>query len=848
MKQFITSQNQTQKYLISLFFQFILINTSFSQPWLNDSYKGNNFYVIQKEFYKYWNSNLHQSQKEYKLFKRWEAKMIPKVFPDGNIPSPLKYWQEKEIYNNNSKNIRQLKSQANWIPLGLTDWVNGYSGYTPGNGRVNAISIDPNDPNIIFVATPSGGVWKTNDGGNTWNTTYDNQPVLGASAIAIDPTNSNIIYVGTGDKDASHTVGFGILKSIDGGSTWDTTGLYFINGLNVNKILINPDSTNILIAATDNGIYKSKDYGNTWIQVLTSGSIKNLKFKPDDSNIIYGCGYFSGVGARFIRSNNGGDSFTQVTSGLPTNSYRMEIDVTPANPSYVYIVAADNYSTCLEGVYRSDDSGLSFATRSTTPNILGYEADGSDNSCAGWYDLAIAASPTNAEEIYVGGINIWKSIDGGTNWDNLTLWFYNYIGYTHADIHSLDFYNGHIYAGSDGGIYYSDNGGTTWNNLSSGLGITQIYRFGQFGNTIVAGTQDNGCNEFINGIWKHIMGADVMECIIDPNNNNNIYIELYNGAICKSTNAGQNFTNIMPATGNWVTPYVMVPSNSQILYAGCDEVYKTTNGGSSWSTISTNLTGGHFLDCLVIAESDTNYLYASYSNNLYITTNGGTSWTNVVPDANIYITGIAVDELNPQKLWICGTSSSTDKVYFSEDAGNTFVDITNNLTNMGFNCIVHAKNSNDGIYLGTETGIFYTDTTLTEWIPFNNGLPNVIINELDINYTLNRIRAATFGRGMWESDLYNQSTNTHISDLNENITIYPNPSEGIFNIHFQDKQNSPVVIKIFNISGILIKSINITDIKGRNIPIDLHNFVSGNYYVRLEVNDKKIIKKLSLIH
>ena len=443
--------------------------------------------------------------------------------------------------------------------------------------------------------------------------------------------------------------------------------------------------------------------------------MNNLCYKPNDTTIIYGSGNY------FLRSNDGGANFTAIADGLPSGSPRIETAVTSANSNYVYIVVAASDET-FGGLYKSTDSGLHFTTQSTSPNILGYSDDGNDYAGQAWYDLAIAVSPSNENEVFVGGINVWKSTDGGINWTPSSNWYWGSgYGYTHADIHSLDFYNNRLYCGSDGGVFYSDDLGQNWNNLSSGLGITEFYRIAgsdAYPDLLLAGAQDNGCNKYLNNFWTHIYGADGMECAIDYSDTNTLYISTQGGAIQKSTDGGNNFTDISVYDyGNWTTPYLIHPSNHEMIFAGYSDVYKSIDGGFNWNPMNISNSNGT-INQMAVSPSDPNYVYVSKSSKLYYTHDGGANWNLNFLSSSNYITGITVDETNPQKLWICTSSSSSDNVFVSIDGGNNFSNITGNLTNVGFNCIIHQKGSNNGLYLGfiptafLEIGFHLTQTSL----------------------------------------------------------------------------------------------------------------------------------------
>jgi len=845
-----------------------IVSSVNAQPWLDSTYLGKTksqagFFDIQKAFYKYWgdksfeNPNDKAEESEiggYTQFKRWEYFMEPLSYPDGILPLPLKYWNEyqKFIINESAEKKRSVLTN-NWTPLGMTNWVNGNSGYSPGNGRINAITIDPNNASVIYVGSPSGGLWKSNNGGATWNTTFDYLPRIGVSTIVVDKNNSNIVYIGTGDRDAGDCDGIGIMKSTDAGATWNMTGMNNTStGYVVCRMLINPLNSNSLIAATSSGIWKSCNAGATWTNWAGStAKYYDVEYKPGDTTVVY-----TTTSNSFYKSIDGGKTFTKITSTLPTGSTRYEIAVAPSNPNYVYLVAS-NSSYTFGGLYRSTDSGASFSVKSTTPNIFDYATDGSGSSGQGWYDLSIVVSPTNAEEIYVGSINQWKSTNGGINWTNLTDWTYPPATagqYTHCDEHELIYPAGgsNLYTGTDGGIYYSSNGGLAWTNISSGLGITQFYKMGGTeadANLIVAGAQDNGVVKYSgSSTWTQLYGADGFESVIDFTNKNVIYSEVYNGSLMKSTDGGDNWaTDIQPAgqTGAWCTPYIVHPKNHNLLYMGFNDVYKTNDGASNWTAISSGLSSNS-LTTLVSAPTDSNYIYAGYESSLYITTNGGTNWVTKTPNSSMYITGIIVDDKNPSKLWICGTGSSTSKVYMSKDAGNSWVDITGNLTNLGFRCITHQKDANDGLYLGTEVGVFYKDSSSTNWVSYNSNLPDVRVTDFEINYTTGLIRAATYGRGVWESQLYN-TVNVNENELNNSLSIYPVPTKDKFNVLLNFKTEKNIRLTLFDVTGRLVKSIVLGNLKNINYLFDISGLVEGTYFIKVEAGDSYIVKKVSKI-
>ncbi len=717
-----------------------------------------NFYATRDAFRAHWEGRPYERSKGYKVFKRWEWWMEPRVSATGQRPEPA-------VFQRAMKDVKRMellqgtKSNADWQPMGPTAWTNWSSGYNPGNGRVNCTAVDPLDPATIYVGTPGGGLWKSTDNGQSWDALFTDLPTLGVSGIAIDPTDTDIIYCATGDGDGTDTYSIGVIKSTDGGSTWNATGLDWETtaARTTRGLRMRPDDPLTLMCATNNGLWRTVDGGATWDQVAT-GSFHDVEFKADDPGIVFACG------DQFFRSLNGGDSFDLVDAGLPDPSdvNRMRIAVSPADPFKVYVLAGSEEDDSFLGLYRSTDAGSNFVQRSSSPNIFGYEDDGGDDGGQSWYDMALAVDPNNADVVYSGGVNVWKSINGGANWSIRSHWYFTgFEPYTHADIHSLDIAGGKLLCGSDGGLFVSTNDGNDWSNLSSGLQITQFYRLGcsaTDASMVIAGAQDNGMNLMSGGDWAHVLGADGMEGAIDPGDPQIVYGEWQNGGISRSDDGGQSMFNIswpINEEGAWVTPFVIDPLDPQILVAGYNNVWMSFDRGDNWEPISffqTELT----IRALAIAPSDDDVIYCANPASFFRTTEGGFQWDELGAGLqDNMVTAIAVDPDNAAHVFVSlGGYAEGLKVYESTDAGDSWVNISGNLPNVPVNTIVYQNGSDDGLYVGTDLGVFYTDNGLSNWQPFTTGLPKVPVMELEIFQPTGKLRGATYGRGLWETDLF----------------------------------------------------------------------------------------------
>lgn len=602
--------------LIILILTFTIVSAQQEQSWVD--YLQNNRNTSTK--YIEDNFDISTNPKWIKHYERWKWQNQFQLDNNGKLIS-------KNYTISQYKTTKSINNNGNWAPIGPFSWTNGDTGYNPGNGRINAITVDPTNSNIIYACAASGGVWKSNDAGQTWNTTTDNLIVLGTSDIAINPLNTNILYLATGDRDGLDTYGVGVLKSADAGATWQPTGLYNEQpsaSLIINCLAINPENPNIIFAGTNSGLFRTEDSGDNWDEIINYGNFKQVKFNLNNPNTVYATDANS-----FFRSYNNGLSFTEITEGMPTSSSRIVMDVTAADSNYIYLLVAGQ-SSKFKGVFQSVDGGSSFTKKVGIDeiNLLGYNMDGADEATQAWYDLAIAVSPINPLEIYTGGINVWKSTNGGSDWEISTHWYYSQPNnYSHADIHSLDFYNNKLYCGSDGGAFVKNNN-DIWNNISSGLNITQIYKFSNSDistDMISIGAQDNGSNVLKNNIWKHVMGADGMNTIIDYNLPSICYASYQYGNILKSTNNGESMLQIFAPddydeSSGWVTPYVLSKANSNTMYVGCENIYKTTNGGGTWES-TTDLYGVEFR-VMAISQSNENYVYA-YNGSSFIKTNNG---------------------------------------------------------------------------------------------------------------------------------------------------------------------------------------------------------------------------------
>ncbi len=866
----INNTDPRMKKFTLLFLTLVFSSQLYSQKWAEMIQDPNsNFYDIQQEFNAYWSqpekkklldemqNERNEKHKSFSVeeekevagwvqFKRWEWLHEPLAYPTGNLLPPADYFEALERKNN------ETTFAGSWTAMGPTGQITTPILLSGGAGRVCCVRFDPSNSNIVYIGAPGGGLWKSTNGGNgwtMWNT--DGLGSLGISDVAVDPTNSQVIYIGSGDADAGDTYGLGVLKSTDGGVTWNPTGLSWTTsqGRTVSKILIDPTNTQIIHVATSNGIYRSTNGGTTFTLVSSAGP-HDMEMKPNDPSTIY-----AAVGASVYRSTNSGQSYSSIYS--VSGAGRLALAVTLADSNYLYVLADKSSDGSFQGFYRSTDGGNSFSAKSTSPNILGRASDGSDAGVGqGWYDLCVAASPIHADEVVIGGINIWRSTDGGTTWTINAQWQGSGAPYVHADIHDLIYLDSAtVFTGNDGGIFRTQNNGGSWTDMSNGLEIGEMYRLGQSstsGAWLFTGLQDNGTDRLNGTIWTHPLGGDGMECFVDRTNNNTVYGEQYNGAFNRSTNGGSNWTSIisgMSGTAGWVTPWMQDPVSVLTLWSGYQDVFKSTNQGTSWTKMSS--IGGNPIVGIDVCASNNQVIYAAYPSALYKSTNGGTSWSGItsgLPVSSAQITYIKVNPKDANTLWVTFSGySSGNKVFVTTNGGTSWANLSTGIPNLPVNCIEFEKNSvTKTLYCGTDVGVYYRDTTMSAWASFSQGLPNVKVDELEIQYTVSKIRAATYGRGMWESPLYVPTGISSPSVCEDDcITVFPNPNEGKFILQISELKNMKMPsIEIYNVMGEKNFNTTIQQYNNSAIEIDLRNFGKGIYFMQMKNENSTWQKKI----
>jgi photosystem II stability/assembly factor-like uncharacterized protein len=725
-----------------------------------------------------------------KHWTRYEWYMSSRLGPNGEFVNiNQKMMEATGIQQRGIGNTGNLveSSTATWSPVGPLNT-------TDGIGRVDRLAFHPADADIVYAGTTAGGLWRTTDAGANWTNLSSDIPSGGISGIAINPDNTNTIYILTGDGDSNGgglvdnygymRLSIGVLKSTNGGANWTKMGPFpgaDYSSLVGYRLTMHPTNPDTLFACTNQGIFRTGDGGTNWTLVEDEGRFYNLKFRPGSSTICYAVSLDGGT-AKFFKSTNSGNSFTDdpaIAAQINNPTSRIDLAVAPTNTPVVYILAGGVQSGggFFKGVYRSGDSGDSFVQQANTPNILGRASDGSDNVSQSWYDLTIAVSNLSSFVVAVGAVQVWRSLNSGVDWV--------YRGALHDDVHELGFHpvDNKLWAACDGGVFSSIDNGATWTSHFEDMNISQFYRMAVNPDdytAMIAGAQDNAVKRRsgATSYFDEIACCDGFAVGYDNFNPDTIFA-VTNRSISRSVNGGNNFSNISPA--NSANPFSMAmavhTSLTDALFIGSDSLWRSTNGGSTW-TVTPGFASGWFIRTCpsngnrVFAAGGTSYSAAS--GNLWRSDNAGVSWGpfslngagSGFPFNFPKITCINVDPNNSNNVWVTfGGFTDGVKVYYSNNAGDNWFDRSGTLPNVPVNCI--ALDINNNAYIGTDNGVYYRGTGTSDWVPFYNNLPYVPVTELIISEADNRIRASTFGRGIWSSDLYS----TCVANLNITGTL-----------------------------------------------------------------------------
>ena len=812
-------------------------------------------------------------EKDYQ-FERWLWYARQHTDGNGYLVSPAKTWAEWQKAKTNEKSHSAERTTSTVLPAWVFQGPDSSEADGWGVGRINVVAFHPTDPNTFWIGSPGGGVWKTTNGGTSWTCLTDQLPLLSISDIIVNPLNPNTIYLCTGDREAGDYEGIGVLKSYDGGTTWNTTGMTWTPSMyNIaNSMVINPLDTNSLILGTTAGLYQSFDGGATFTMVNPNNFMQVI-YRPGDTTTVYGTTPMNYATtpytcAQIWLSNDGGTTWNMQTS--LTTSNRLTLAVTPAAPDLVlavssmYDVTGGGNTDGLDGIYQSTDAGNTYTEiyfGDCSNNLLTWDATGNGCGGQGWYTLPLAISPTDPNIVFTGGVNAWGSSDGGMTWNIVSQWSGQLPGVEtiHADKHWMAYNPAAptvFYETNDGGIYSSSDPTSTgiWNNLTNRMGIEEIYRtsVSDIANFAISGAQDVGSKvtrPF--GLFEEANGGDGMACLLDFGDSTVGYASSEMGYFVRldptanpPVGTGVDISaTIGEGSGGWVTPICAQPGCSSCILIGYSSVFQSTDVGNTWNNLSPALTTGT-LYRIATTDADANTIFATENastQNIYYTHDGGGTWTTMIApySGTQFISDLKVDPRDANHIWITYGGYGSPQVA-EWKAGAGWAQINAGLPDVPLYCFAIDYQSRD-IYVGTELGTYYRDSLMTTWMPYRTGMPSVSVTDLEIKYSTNEIWAATYGRSLWKSPKHTTTTGP-LSTMSiapfvpDGIIISPNPNHGNFTVSVKNIANKQVTMHITDANGKTVWQGNGTLIDSK-LNINIQGLVAGNYIFEISTGN-----------
>ena len=802
---------------------------------------------------------------------------LQRSWPDGKL--------DFSAYDRAIKTAQAQRLQKNDLPGFDKPWVQR----GPGNigARINAIAVHPANKQIIYAGFAVGGVFKTTDGGLNWFPVFDDNPYLAIGDITIDPTHPERVYVGTGDPSISGYpfLGNGVYKSENGGSTWEHLGLEAERI--VSRIIVDPDHPANIYAACmglpfertpERGLYKSTNSGQSWTQVLyvdEQAGIIDMVMDPFDSEILYAAAWdrirnnqesvVNGPNAKIFKTTDGGLNWTALSGGLPVGEMgRIGLAVSPTQPNLVYALYV-NTDSQLDNIYKSTNGGQ------TWQPIINWADENLGLPTGilggfGWYFSKISLNPYHPDEIYILGVDLWKTEDGGAHWAEAAPPWWEYS--VHADKHDLVFYGqDSILLATDGGLYLGTNQQTVWQDMEN-IPATQFYRVAYNPHQpdhYYGGAQDNGSTGGTSPgeDWERFFGGDGFQMRFHPLDTGIVFVETQNGGIAVTIDGlysgwwDSGTYGIDDADRrNWDMPYILSPQNPDVMYTGTYRVYKNATGAfTSWEPVSEALTdsvtfGNNFHTISTIDQSPLaeGLIYVGTTDgNVKRTDNDGGQWLDIsagLPDR--YITDV---KASPQFLNRVYVSVSGYKyndfdphIFRSDDRGVSWYNIAGDLPDLAINDLYVLPGHMDSvIFAATDGGVYGTINRGEQWHRLGNNMPVIPVYDLELNVARNELVAGTHARSIMSYNLDSILVMPVINQItpllvNESLHIYPSPARDEINIEIARMTPSENFgLRIINVRGEVV-------FENKNQSpqaIDVSALPGGLYFVSIEAGNKR---------
>lgn len=719
-------------------------------------------------------------------------------------------------------------------------------------GRITAIAATPSE-NAIYIASANGGVFESVNGGVNFLPVFDGAGVYSLGALAVDPGNPNAVYAGTGESNSSADSydGAGLFRSLDAGGSWSYLGLEETR--RIARVAVDPQNSNrIFVAAMgpqfstspDRGLYRSEDGGVSWSKVLfvsDSTGATDVVINPVHPDTVY-CATWErvrrytyrrayGPECGIWRSADHGTTWTRLATGLPAPSDgvgRIALAIARSRPSTLYaqIVGYSGGNTYNGlGMYRSLDGGSSWTRRDVGTDFTG------NFGGFGWYFGDMAIDPTNPDIVYSLGVHLLRSTDGGVS--------YAYVTPGHVDQHAL-WLNpanpAHVFAGNDGGFFYSTIGTSAMTKCLD-LPITQFYA-GTIDPTnsarLVGGTQDNG-TIITSGsptAWSSILGADGFQCLVDPVTPSLVFAEWQNccsGAGPRRGGSAPTGFNSSDRYG-WNTPIAMDPGNHNVLLVGSQRVYRSTDNGVSYTTISGDLTTNPVssinfgtLSTLAISPLNSSLYYAGTDDGrVWRTLNAGGLWTDISAGLPLrWVTRVVADPFSQGVVYVTLSGFGQDErlahIYRSDNNGLTWISIAGNLPDAPANDLIVDPVDPNTLFLATDVGVYVTSSLGLSWAPLGSGMPIQTVFDLSFHPGTRTLVAATHGRSQWKLDLSTWPLAAGEPTAGPRLALAapaPNPSRGQVTLVLDLGGASDVDVAIYDAAGRLVRTLHAGPVGG----------------------------------
>ena len=724
-----------------------------------------NYYVIKEAFDKQWKDKNYQKGEGIQLFRRWEEFMLKHMDINGDYKNSLIHEHYKSIIDK-SKNQKKSSGSKTWSIIGPTS-PPGPDGYNNNAiGRVLDIGFSSVDTNLFYVAASSGGLWKTTDNGESYTYLSDEWISNIIKSLAVNPYNHNEIWC---------LVESTFYHSTNGGSSWTEIEFSGVGGPRLMNINF---STGTILIETHFGINYSLDNASSWMEATTTyNSVNDFSFHPTDNSIVYA----SSKNGLLI-SNDGGKSFSLTNpTGITMGNTRNRLAVTPAEPNSVFILTVSN--SRISGVYKSSDKGVSFSKILSPSDFVYYEYDPDSVACGvcertadnrfggqGWIHACIGVSPIDPDIIYVGGVSIFYTKNGGDKWNYATSSFP--ARSTHVDHLNIRFQpsTNLAFSCNDGGIYKRSReknkwGESQWEPKNKTLAITQIYSISTSldGKRIITGQQDNGSytyNEDRVDPWKFFIIGDGFGSAIDPLNNDVIYSTTQYSSIYKSSNGGDTYQRLasdddLGGGAPFYTEFYSSQRKSGVLYTMNNNLQKSINGGETWVSITDEIDENLTFAKTIIQHGSDQVMILYGSQILYKTLDAGKTWESLkIPklfgDASVLVSEVGIHSKNPNKLWLYDNQLG---LHESNDGGKTWTTLGDEWKYLNVNKIVHVDGTEDRLLIATTYGVLEKPNGQNNYSFYGSGLPKVSCSDLEISYCTGEIFISTYGRGVWKTTL-----------------------------------------------------------------------------------------------